>query len=414
MTPRRHLALVALATAATAPLALAGDPPGAVARPPVSEVIFPAQELPLVFSHAAHLTTLDIECADCHPAALTSRSSLDNLLPGEDACAMCHAIDRRQPDKAEPGKPAARCVACHPGFDRATGFVPRLRIPPPNLKFDHRGHVVGAGIPCARCHGDLAAEGVGLATRAQLPTMDLCLECHDGKQASGRCTLCHVAAAAGRIQTEYREGSLAPAGGGDLPVHGPDFAARHAREAGAVGATCSSCHAKEYCVECHAGVVKPLDFHPADYISLHTIDARRGTPDCTACHRSQTFCVGCHSRLGVAADGRIGELVRPTEGPSDRRFHPPGWIDTGEDGGLRASRGPQHHAFEAQRNLRQCASCHRESFCTQCHSAQPGSPRINPHPADWVGSRRCEALRRRAGRMCLRCHVDLAEVSCER
>jgi len=77
-------------------------------------------------------------------------------------------------------------------------------------------------------------------------------------------------------------------------------------------------------------------------------------------------------------------------------------------------RSANHHSFEAQRNIKQCASCHREQFCTTCHSAEPTNAfRINPHPADWRGSRRCRALARRAGRMCLRCHVDPDEVRCD-
>ena len=52
---------------------------------------------------------------------------------------------------------------------------------------------------------------------------------------------------------------------------------------------------REFCVDCHDGVSKPLDFHGNDYMSLHTVDARRQSLDCGACHRLQTFCTGCHA-----------------------------------------------------------------------------------------------------------------------
>jgi hypothetical protein len=76
------------------------------------------------------------------------------------------------------------------------------------------------------------------------------------------------------------------------------------------------------------------------------------------------------------------------------------------------TRGANHHAFEAQRNVCQCAACHRESFCLTCHSAQPGSARLDPHPAGWRGSRRRQAQLRGARRMCLCNHTDAAELTC--
>jgi hypothetical protein len=84
------------------------------------------------------------------------------------------------------------------------------------------------------------------------------------------------------------------------------------------------------------------------------------------------------------------------------------------------SRGVTHHSFQAQRNIRQCASCHQEDFCKTCHSAQLGehiSDRarfaINPHPNGWRNSSRCKALAARAGRMCLRCHTAVNEARCD-
>ena len=398
-------------------LLLAGALPVALAEPPapvpVSPVVYPDQALPLRFSHALHLGRLKMACADCHPAALGSRSSLDLLIPGEDRCTPCHPIDRREPDKATPaGAAPARCTACHPGFTPG-GPVARVSIPRPNLKFDHRAHRE-RGIACQACHRGMA--GVELATREQLPRMPLCLDCHDGRRASDRCVTCHLADAGGRIQTAYPQGALAPSGTLRGDAHDLTFRTDHRAAAEGGQAYCQSCHRKEECLDCHDGVMKPLDFHAADYVALHAIEARRGSPDCTACHRLQTFCVGCHSRAGVAADHKGSEYVAPSEGPPGRRFHPPGWVEfdgddlvTGDD-----SRGENHHAFQAQRNIAQCASCHRESFCLRCHSAQPTSRRINPHPNGWRGSRRCEALRRKNGRMCLRCHTDeLAVPSCD-
>jgi hypothetical protein len=145
-----------------------------------------------------------------------------------------------------------------------------------------------------------------------------------------------------------------------------------------------------------------MDFHGGDYVMTHAIEARRGSPDCQACHREQSFCVACHERSGVGARAG-GEFEQDSDDPG-RHFHPDGWVSR--------STGANRHAYEARRNLDQCASCHREDDCVECHSNEAGGLRINPHPANWRGSARCKALARRAGRMCLRCHVDPNEDGC--
>ncbi len=408
---RRFVAIAGLGLLAGGGLASAGLlGVGDSSRAPVSDVIYPQQSLPLRFDHAEHLA-MKVDCDFCHEDAAESRSSIDDLIPTEESCASCHDIDRTIPDKAVPaGKPPARCDACHVGFV-AGQAVARVRVPVPNLKFDHRAHV-SRGVACTVCHGDLAAEKIGVATRDQLPKMRLCLTCHDGRKASSRCTTCHIADQ-GMVQTNFPEGQLVPSGSLRGDAHDLTFRSNHRDVADNDPDYCGSCHRKSECVECHNGVIKPMDFHAGDYVSQHALDARRNQPDCGTCHRLQTFCVGCHSRSGVTDDGRGSEFRAPSTGLPGRRFHPDGWLDT-NGGVILQSRGPMHHSFQAQRNIRQCASCHREEFCKRCHTAEPGSLRINPHPAGWAGSRRCRALAARAGRMCLRCHTDVFEATCDR
>ncbi len=394
--------------------AWAGQTPWRSARAPVSPVVYPAQEIPLRFTHAQHLEEEDVGCQTCHAQATSSRSSLDNLIPGEKACDECHDIDReRARELAAEGKPAAfLCNDCHVEYDPKTGMVARVRIPPPNLKNDHAAHAA-AGIDCARCHGDLHAEGVGRATRAQLPSMSLCLECHDGRQASKKCITCHLAGPGGIVRTEFPEGKLQPSGALRGAEHDLSFRRDHRAVAKDDPSYCAKCHRKDFCIECHNGVIKPMDFHGNDYTSLHAIDARRNRPDCSACHRLQTFCVGCHARSGIVDDLTRGRYVPSPDGVATRRMHPRGWVESGHDGLVRGelSRGAEHHSFQAQRNIRQCASCHRDEYCKRCHSAESGF-RVSPHPRNWRGSRRCESIAARNGRLCLRCHVDMAEADC--
>ncbi len=359
---------------------------------PFSPVIYPPQQLPLIFSHARHLAR-GTACETCHPAATTSRSTVDNLLPTEAACRGCHAIDRAQPDKV--ATPVAACSGCHRGFSPGEP-VARVEVRSAPLKFSHAAH---AARSCDSCHGDLRK--VDLATTRHLPTMESCLGCHAGGTDQRRCTTCHLAAVGGLMQTTFPHGELVPRHTGLGDDHGPQFDRDHAQQARRVDATCGACHDRSECAECHQGAIKPADFHRGNYLQLHPIEARRGRPDCSACHRRQTFCVACHERSGI---GTRGDTAFESRDP-DRQFHPAGWASPGPGANL--------HAAVARRSIGTCASCHREEDCLTCHSAEPMAPRISPHPRGWRGSLQCRMLDRGNRRMCLRCHITQDELGCD-
>ena len=351
-----------------------------------SPVVYPIQRLPLHFSHSQHLVLPDVGCGTCHEQAADSKSSADVLLPTEDACTACHEIDRGEPEKV--AQPAARCDACHAGF-RAEAPIERAVMPPPHIAFNHQLHVKQK-LACASCH-DVAE--VGLATRAELPRMAFCLGCHDGTRAPSACTTCHPAAASSRLQTQFAEGQLLPSGALRGDAHDLGFRTGHARVAQNDERYCANCHSRAYCQDCHNGRTKPLDLHGGDYVTMHALDARRHATTCEGCHRQQTFCVGCHARTGVSEDKRTSEFRHsssPTPGMPDHLFHPSDWLHVG-------------HPREAQRNLRQCTSCHREDYCVSCHLG--GGPN-NPHGGGWAGSARCKALAARSSRTCFRCHTN--------
>jgi len=232
---------------------LRASPPAASAprRDGPSDVVYPPQRVPLHFSHRRHLARGAV-CETCHPVALTSTSSRDNLLPREEQCRACHAIDRSRPfgalfSASPPGTPPVACAACHIGFPSepaengqptlAPGSdfmarIARVDLAPPNLKFNHRLHA-GQGIGCAVCHGDLSL--VDQAGRAQLPSMGQCLRCHDGglrrakttqsgagqgtseiQRPAGspldRCSVCHPTVSSGLLQVQFASGVLVPRG----------------------------------------------------------------------------------------------------------------------------------------------------------------------------------------------------------
>jgi hypothetical protein len=152
-----------------------------------------------------------------------------------------------------------------------------------------------------------------------------------------------------------------------------------------------------------------LKFHPGDFVSLHPPLAKADSLSCNGCHRDQSFCLSCHQRLGVSHVtnfDRRGPIGSPRMGTA-QRFHPDGWVTP--VGG----RSRNLHGFHAQRNIRQCASCHSERTCTEsCH--RTGSLRnaagelgqgISPHgsPADWLA--RCATMYARNRRVCYKCHL---------
>lgn len=356
-------------------------------------LLYPPRRDVLVFSHARH-DRLGVACARCHAAAATSRSAVDLLLPTEAACRDCHAIDRAAPS-------SATCGTCHRGFQPGVP-VARVSSAPPAFKFSHAAH---AATSCRACHFPSGAAA------PSLPTMASCLACHAAASPSA-CTTCHLATPAGRIDLSLSAGPLGAPPAGTLAdataprlrptsnlfgdAHVPGFATSHAS---APTVTCSACHDASYCADCHAGSIRPLEFHPADYLQAHSIEARRATSECSTCHRYQSFCVGCHERSGVAP--RAASEWSGT-------FHPPDW--SSRDRGAATNT----HAVAARRALTTCASCHRDTDCLPCHGSTPGAAlRISPHPRNWRGSLQCRALDRSNRRMCTRCHTTPAELGCD-
>jgi c(7)-type cytochrome triheme protein len=343
------------------------------------DIVYPVQRLPLIFSHQKHLAR-GTTCDACHTAAKTSESAVDNLIPTEAQCRACHEIHREAPA-------AADCAKCHPAWSPDKP-VERVFLAPPPLKFSHQQHTS----PCESCH---PVRNVDLATTAQLPSMESCLTCHRDGNEERHCGDCHLTKIGGLVETSFDVGKFIPAS------HAQGFSRDHEEQARAPGAACNACHDRSECVECHQGTIKPMDFHRGNYLLTHAVEARRGTPDCSACHRYQTFCVGCHERSGLGTRGDT--QFNPDR--ADLRFHPAGWSSKGA--------GPNLHAQEARRNITSCASCHREDDCIACHSAEPGGVRASPHPPNWRGSARCKALDRGNRRMCLRCHVTQDELGCD-
>jgi hypothetical protein len=396
-------------------------PPGAFADDAgPSPVIFPEQAMPLRFNHKKHVKELGVTCTTCHANAKTSTRAADSLLPPATRCDGCHGTDHRNLANVvtDEARPLGQCNFCHQEYDaKRPGVVARVLLPKPNLRFNHQKHVSGERMACVRCHGKV--EELELATRDQLPRMKECVTCHvlgssdagtarrpvsaaaGKRKASGACATCHLTESSGLLTTHFASGKLLPPPWLRGAGHGPDFIERHKRIAGDDSQFCANCHQERFCVGCHDGNVRPRQVHPNDFISQHPVAARQNNPRCTSCHQQQSFCLSCHQRAGVAMSGPVGNFG------NRGRFHPPKSVWT--DG----ARSAAHHAWEAERNLNACVSCHQERDCAMCHAtrramgrgggitAGPGQG-VNPHPAGFLA--RCGQALRQNARPCLTCH----------
>ena len=229
-----------------------------------------------------------------------------------------------------------------------------------------------------------------------------CFGCHNMTgaaqgQAKSACNVCHLTETDGRMKTMFATGELKPPRWLRNAQHTPDFIERHKRVAADDAALCANCHTERFCTDCHDGKVRPRSVHPNDWISMHPIAARQDNPRCTSCHQEQSFCLAV-----PPARGRHDERPQP-----DRQPVPPRRM-----GRLEQPRGrqPGHHAWEAQRNLNACVSCHTERDCAICHAAErPRRARRQPPPARLHGE--LQAPIRSKRRPCLVCHdIQSAEI----
>lgn len=393
-----------------APPRLSGPMPGGSATPKAflppgasfpdtgpSKVIYPNQKMPLRFNHKKHMEKdgVGLKCADCHPGASTSVNVADRLLPAPKVCDGCHGSDHADLTKVVGGDEGfGSCDFCHAGYKAADGnSVARVVAPTAHMRSNHKVHAE-RNINCEQCHG--AVQELELATREQLPRMKGCFTCH-AMSSPGRgkakidCNTCHEPTPDNRMISAYPEGKLLPPRWMGNLEHTADFLERHRRVAADNSKACGSCHAENFCTDCHDGRVRPRSVHPNDYLSLHATEARLDSPRCTSCHQEQQFCLPCHQRSGVTM------TASPGNAKNKGRFHPARAIWS------ELPRTRQHHAWEAMRNLNACVSCHTERDCTVCHASQAAGGRgFNPHPPGF--SSKCRSAATKNPRPCLVCH----------
>ena len=301
-------------------------------------------KIPVKLSHRIHMSLENIECSTCHIGSEESLVSEDLLLPLKENCASCH--DLKAPDK---------CGVCHIGSNPEE-FI-GYQVETPKLLFNHKYHTVERNMPCFLCHGDI--ENHDVSTKADMPPMTTCFNCHDDISAPSECSWCHVS-----------EDDLRP------EFHTSDWLHQHRTIVNSppikAEENCMMCHQENWCQDCHVGsqltesspksvfpFYRPSEWgkkpqvssrvHSLNYRFIHPLDAKGKDRFCTTCHEFTEFCVECHRE---AQNNIIPEWHQGVD-----------WAPSINFGG--------RHADFARRDLERCMGCHdlqgQATICLRCH-----------------------------------------------
>jgi hypothetical protein len=140
-----------------------------------------AGKQPVAFNHEA-MVKAGITCLFCHTDA---RRSPVAGIPSVDRCMGCHrVIATDSPDEIQ-------AIAAYWERQEPIPWV-RVNQLPDFVYFSHRIHVVGAGLNCEYCHGDVGH----MANALSVVTMNMgwCLDCHEQQPNVDQlreCVVCH-------------------------------------------------------------------------------------------------------------------------------------------------------------------------------------------------------------------------------
>jgi hypothetical protein len=140
-------------------------------------------EQPVAFDHRHHVRDDGIDCVYCHETVETEAFA---GLPSTERCMGCHAQVWPESPKLAPVR--ASWESGQPIAWKRINAVP-------DFVYFHHGVHIHAGLPCARCHGDV--ETMPRVDRHERLTMNFCLDCHR-ERSGGReiarlttCSACH-------------------------------------------------------------------------------------------------------------------------------------------------------------------------------------------------------------------------------
>ena len=362
---------------------------------------------PLDFAHDVHAEEValegepPVECASCH---IDEDGESMALVPLDAArCLDCHETGSGSDHYAQ----GTDCAECHRTVAEVDhGDVRMADYPKPNLLHTgrffllegHGGEAIEALSRCSTCHvEDQCASCHVDATLDPIPSMPSapaswetptiepnypmptghdepsyqrthgrpepgiqdCSTCH----TQNDCAACHLTPLPNVAQELPERPQVRAPGAGltdRLPAShdSPFFASIHSVLSATAPDSCATCHTESYCSDCHNAPDSP-GYHPPSFALRHSAAVGSQAAECSTCHNPAAFCRTCHAELGVRSAGRLGSGFHDAE---------PVWL-------LR-------HGAAARQGLEQCASCHTQQSCLQCHSTL-GAFKVSPHGPDF-------------------------------
>ena len=357
------------------------------------------------FDHLKH-RKLFATCTACHVGAVEARASI-------------------WPDSVS-------CASCHDGtIEKRVEWQPPRKATRTNLRFGHLRHaqtVKDHPVVCTVCH---AQQGAPWMT-AGPPIAARCLDCHGVRTAhlaapDTACATCHLPLAQAARLTAKDVATFPKPPSHEQP--GYEGAQGHGRAAKAAGANCATCHARDFCLQCHVDAPErpsiqalatdarsvaihvtlraPASHDDPAFLTGHGTTAKSAPETCSTCHTRES-CLTCHSattrvaaQLPAAGPGRgTGAIVRRRRPPSHGTNY------------------AERHAAAAIAATSTCAACHARSDCLECHRpdaarASGYHPRgfLTRHPAAaYSRETKCSDCHNTAG-FCATCHASAGLVS---
>jgi hypothetical protein len=245
-------------------------------------------------------------------------------------------------------------------------LLPRSR---PAIRDVHPVHRT-AEVDCVVCHPKALASA--WASERLIPPLALCSKCHreavesePGTQVSAVCGKCHL------LPSKESRPRM-----GQYPRPNIRFSLK------------AHYDNQTPCRICHPSAASDQERGPTGDVI--------GMRECYECHR-KSACRTCHLAY---ADGRMVTEF------SGEKLYPPDWLR----GASHGTEWAGSHAVIAGSDSRYCASCHRDTFCRDCHSGKVRPRKI--HPGDWLASHgvttrldnpRCRGCHRKQS-FCITCH----------
>lgn len=379
----------------------------------------------LKFVHADHFESAgEKDCEACH-ASKPGAQYMSVARARPETCLACHTDGQQGAGPVVHYAQTNDCAQCHVPLRAATGLgtaqiarfgQPRAHAAQDFLMLHSRTTVQDAANcatchtteSCSRCHANAAnvkviaslgsnanVTGVVAGKKAVYPKpfdhtqrgfreqhgmlaeagLESCSNCHTREG----CQQCHRGNSAADAMAQLPLRNQAP--GVSITrrgsAHPAGFAEAHGNTAGASGESCTSCHSEKFCSDCHQGA-DSRKFHPANFATRHAQAVYAADTDCASCHNRESFCQSCHNGLGLSANGQ-----RTTQFHNGQSI----WL--------------LQHGQPARQNLESCTSCHTQSSCARCHSSKGGWG-VNPHGSGNTSQK----LGDKNQPQCLRCHFS--------